>query len=59
MIHTAFNKSAIALRYYMYYGIQMTKQEAVKRFCQDKNIEKATLQLVISGIFAEQKKLLK
>lgn len=60
MIHEAFNKSIIAVKYYHYSkGITLTPQAACKKFFQDKNINKATLQLVVSSIFAEQKKLLK
>jgi hypothetical protein len=60
MIHEAFNKSMVAVYYYHYgKGITLSTQAAVKKFLQDKHIDKAILSLVLSNIFAEQKKLLK
>lgn len=50
----------VAIYYYHYgKGITLGPQQAVKKFIQDKNIDKAVLSLVLSNIFAEQKKLLK
>lgn len=60
MIHEAYTKSEIAVRYYnvKYPDRNYSKQEAIKQFSQDKSIDKKTLRSVIDTIYAEQKKLL-
>lgn len=62
MIHEAFSKTEIAVRYYLLRGIELEKEAARKRFfldVRDGRIEKRNLQKVIGTIIKEQKKLLK
>lgn len=59
MIHEAINKSLVAVRYYKTKGYRLSPQQAIKKFIQDKNVEMTTVQLVLSAIVEEQKKLLK
>lgn len=59
MIHPSFNKTKIAHSYYRLLGKKYDERQAGKQWAQEKNLDKATLELVISSIFAEQKILLK
>lgn len=62
MIHEAFSKTEIAVRYYRMRGIELEKEAARKRLfldVRDGRIEKGNLQKVIGTIIKEQKKLLK
>jgi hypothetical protein len=61
MIHEAFNKSEIALRYYTLkrpYRIY-TKQEAIKQLNQDTKVDRKLLRSVFEGVYKEQKEMLK
>ena len=59
MIHPSFNKTKIAHAYYRLLGKKYDERQAGKQWAQEKNFDKSIIQLVISSIFAEQKKLLK
>jgi hypothetical protein len=61
MLHKAFVITEIALRYYKitHPERKYTRHYAVKQWRQDKNIDKSVVQLVLSNVFEQQKKLLK
>lgn len=61
MIHEAYTKTEIALRYYniTHPERNYTRHYAVKQWNQDKNIDLKVLKSVIRDIFQEQIKLLK
>lgn len=61
MIHEALNKSAIAERYYniKHPERNYTRQEAVKQFAQDSQIDRQLLMQVVNDVFKEQKQMIK
>lgn len=61
MIHEALNKSAIAERYYniKHPERNYTRQDAVKQFAQDSQIDRQLLLQVVNDVFKEQKELLR
>jgi hypothetical protein len=60
MIHPAFIKSEIALRYYKKAtGEALTRQAAVNRWRKLRNVDKKILRRVIDDIYLEQEKELR
>jgi len=61
MIHEAFTKAEIAIRYYSIVvpGRTFTNEQARKRFLLDKNVDLKIIRQIIDVIYSEQKRLLK
>ena len=61
MIHQALSKSEIAFRYYhiVKRDRNYSKEDARKRFQQDRKIDVKVVRKVIDGIFQEQSAILK
>ncbi len=59
MIHTAYNKSEIAKRYYLAMGRNYDNQAAIKQWSQDRKLNLKVLKEVFETIYTEQKQSLK
>lgn len=58
MIHKAYTKGVLAVRYYAKLGKVYDQDQARKQFAQEKNLNEKVLLQVLREIYSEQKEML-